>query len=544
MKLSILLLPLIYGVQVSGQIPLPTTQVIRENILNSPALETNIALTANRLTIYFSSRRGGQWWSQDDSDIFYSIRLDSLGSWSPPLPLNPPINDELNQDEVHISPDGNLLTYQRWSNDWREEGGPYYQSAFSGNRDWKNTQPLGGGITDFFDQTSNKATDGMTRMPDGSVIFAAGPDFDQPMDLFYSKFDGPLGFLFPVPLSCNTDYDERSVFLSADGRSLYFASNRPSGSGGLDIYRIVFREDGSLGMVENVGSPINSEKDDYGLVIHCSDEGFFIRDGDIFRVINPNLRFAPVAPVENAPPPLDIIDTSNSNNVNLSPAPPYPDLQSKPDTTSMWQVVSPPPVKVNAPPSPLVIPPPEDIGIYTPNNIVFLLDISNSMGQEDKLPLMIRAIRQSLKYFYRQDRISVITFAEKPSIILNGAEGDQRKMISGCFTGMKTGGQTQGKPALEKAIEFAEKHFIQDGQNIVVWATDANLNFSNLRSHAKEMKRKGIQLIMLIYGNNRSEIERDVTNYLEIAGGRHIWVRSNNVVQALEEILHLEDRKN
>lgn len=140
---------------------------------------------------------------------------------------------------------------------------------------------MGGGITEFF-QTI-QATDGMAISQDETTfIVVAGIEYDGNMDLYFSK-KRRNRWSYCRRMKISTKEDERSVFLAADGRSLYFASNGYGGFGGLDIFKIVLNKDGSFGELINLGEPFNTSGDDYGFVITADgSEAYLIRDGDIY----------------------------------------------------------------------------------------------------------------------------------------------------------------------------------------------------------------------------------------------------------------------
>jgi len=493
-------------------------RITRQDVLNSPAPETNIALTANRLTMYFSSSRGGNWWNQqDDSDIYYAIRLDTLAPWSKPLPLPTPINDELNQDEVYISPDGSTLTYQRWSHDWALEGGPYFETTRIGNRVWQDPKALGGEITEFFTRTGFRATDGMTRLRDGSIIFAAGPDFKQPMDLFYSKRSDDGDWQKVVPLLCNTKQDERSVFLAADGKTLYFASNRPGGKGGLDVYRLELREDGSTGGLLNLGAPVNTNRDEYGFVIHNEQEAYFVRDGDIYRIDNPDLKWVPEKPLVE----------------------PEPATQPVPATPPVLPNPGPDPIPVVVDSSSISSP----VHFEKPNNVIFLLDVSHSMDEPDKLPLMLGSIRRILPSLRKEDLVTLISFATAPRLHLNGVAGDQQKFITQTLDILKAGGKTEGKKALQLAFNCANAHYIQGGNNVVVMATDGKMDRSDFRALMVAAAKKEIRLVMFVYGSSTSDIERPFQELTKITNGWLRYITRANIDSVLQEALLATLRK-
>ena len=258
------------------------------SVLNSPSRETNLSITPDGRYLFFMSLRGGQFWSQKymtfqgdsvyDGDIWFAEKVD--GQWKKPQPMPLGINTPQGEDEPNISPDGQTVYFQSWSYGWQHTGGPYYQAKREGSR-WTQPEGLGGGITEFFRVVH--ATDGMSLSQDGrTFIVAAGPDYDVDMDIYLSQRTA-YGWSYCKKLPISSSGDDRSVFLAADGRTLYFASDGYQGFGGLDIYKTELQPDGSFGEVINLGEPFNTASDDYGFILTGDgQEAYFVRNGDIY----------------------------------------------------------------------------------------------------------------------------------------------------------------------------------------------------------------------------------------------------------------------
>ncbi len=260
--------------------------------LNSPYRDINLSLTPSGKYLYFMSPRGGMPWSvkdyhrfqgksEFDGDIWYSERGADL-QWQAPQCLPNTVNSEMGEDEPNISADGQTVYFQSWRRNWAQNGGPYYKAELRGDR-WGRPEGLGSGITSFF-QYSGYATDGMSIAPNGRVmVIAAGPNYDGPMDLFISRMSVNGIWSRPERLDICTQRDERSVFIAADSKTLYFASDGWEGSGGLDIFKTTLEGGTQTGELVNIGKPFNTNRDDYGFILDgLRNEVYFVRDGDIY----------------------------------------------------------------------------------------------------------------------------------------------------------------------------------------------------------------------------------------------------------------------
>lgn len=257
------------------------------------------------------SGRGGQSWSypnytsyrgkpEYDGDIWYSKRENDV--WQAPLCLGKPINTSSGEDEPNISADGQTVYFQSWSN-WKTNGGPYYRAELHGEK-WGTPVALGGGIHRFFAEGVS-ATDGMSVSPDGTIlVVAAGKSYEGAMDIYITSKGRDGVWAYPEKLEVSTTGDERSVFIGADNRTLYFASNGWGGFGKLDIFKTELLGGSKCGPVYNIGKPFNTKEEDYGFVMDVlRDEVYFVRNGDIFyaklgKDADPRIKPKPVIVLE------------------------------------------------------------------------------------------------------------------------------------------------------------------------------------------------------------------------------------------------------
>ncbi len=139
------------------------------------------------------------------------------------------------------------------------------------------------------------------------------------------------------------------------------------------------------------------------------------------------------------------------------------------------------------------------------SNLVFLIDVSGSMYDADKLPLVKRAFAMLCENLRAEDVISVVTYADGDAVILEGASGGEPLAIQSAIEALEAGGSTNGSQGIQRAYELAQKHFIQGGNNRVILATDGDLNVGVTSEGAltdliEEKKESGVFLSVMGFG--------------------------------------------
>ena len=139
------------------------------------------------------------------------------------------------------------------------------------------------------------------------------------------------------------------------------------------------------------------------------------------------------------------------------------------------------------------------------NNLVFLIDVSGSMYQENRLPLIKKAFRLLVDQLRPQDTVSIVTYASGVSAPLEGATGNQKEKIMQIIDGLEAGGSTSGSSGLELAYKTAQKYFIKKGNNRVILATDGDFNVgpssnADLENQITKARDTGVFLSVLGFG--------------------------------------------
>ena len=146
-----------------------------------------------------------------------------------------------------------------------------------------------------------------------------------------------------------------------------------------------------------------------------------------------------------------------------------------------------------------------DIREMPVSNLVFLIDVSGSMSDSSKLPLVKRSFMTLMENLSEKDRVTLITYADGEEIICEGVPGSEKAAVMSMLESLEAGGATDGQHALEMAYETAEKYFVEGGNNRIILATDGDFNVGitsegDLTRYIMEKTSGGICLSVLGYG--------------------------------------------
>jgi Ca-activated chloride channel homolog len=139
------------------------------------------------------------------------------------------------------------------------------------------------------------------------------------------------------------------------------------------------------------------------------------------------------------------------------------------------------------------------------SNLVFLIDVSGSMAQPNKLPLLISSFKLLTEQLRPSDKVAIVVYAGQAGRVLPSTPGDQKIKIKEALNQLSAGGSTAGGQGIELAYKIASDNFIKTGNNRVILATDGDFNVGASSDEAMqkliENKRKsGIFLTVLGYG--------------------------------------------
>jgi Ca-activated chloride channel family protein len=140
-----------------------------------------------------------------------------------------------------------------------------------------------------------------------------------------------------------------------------------------------------------------------------------------------------------------------------------------------------------------------------PCNLVFLIDVSGSMEDENKLPLVKEALKALVRRMRQQDRISLVVYAGSAGVVLEPTSGSRTDKILKAIDELESGGSTAGGEGIRLAYAAAKKAFIPKGSNRVILATDGDFNIGassdgELVRIIEEERKAGVFLTVLGFG--------------------------------------------
>jgi outer membrane protein OmpA-like peptidoglycan-associated protein len=244
------------------KIPAIASVTILGREINTAFSEFSPLISADGNTLIFTSNRSTDEYQiksrTNFEDVYISQRNDSR--WSDPVKISEKINVKLNEAATSISADGKTLFLY-----YEDGGGDIYTSSLA-NGAW--SKPVA--LNKFINHPQYRESSACISADGKRLFFASNrPGGKGGFDIYMSESGTNGQWGRPLNLNINTRRDEESPFLYADGKTLYFSSNGHATLGDRDIFRTVI-VNGKCSAPENLGYPVNTS----------SYEGFFVLSSD------------------------------------------------------------------------------------------------------------------------------------------------------------------------------------------------------------------------------------------------------------------------
>ncbi|AWK07281.1 VWA domain-containing protein [Flavobacterium crocinum] len=139
------------------------------------------------------------------------------------------------------------------------------------------------------------------------------------------------------------------------------------------------------------------------------------------------------------------------------------------------------------------------------SNLVFLIDVSGSMSDMNKLPLLKQSLKILVNELRAKDKVAIVVYAGAAGMVLPPTAGDEKKTIIDALDKLQSGGSTAGGAGIELAYKTATENFIKGGNNRVILATDGDFNVgsssnNDMEKLIEEKRKTGVFLTCLGYG--------------------------------------------
>ena len=223
-------------------------------------------------------------------DVFFS-KLDEAGNWQRPEPVEGELNTEFDEGVTAFSPDGSTMYLARARRE--PNSGTSVEIYTSQRSEAKWSAPVKYEITaDTLSAYGDPAVS-----PDGTYLYFSS---DMPggyggKDIWRINLKERVGTLENLGDVINTAGDERFPYIRTDS-VMYFSSNGHPGMGGLDLFKATKTPSGGWN-VENMGVPMNSPGDDFGITFGKGESGFFSSNRNdargydhIYSFVKPDLK--------------------------------------------------------------------------------------------------------------------------------------------------------------------------------------------------------------------------------------------------------------
>ncbi|MCL4132076.1 UNVERIFIED_CONTAM: hypothetical protein GTU68_046650 [Idotea baltica] len=163
-----------------------------------------------------------------------------------------------------------------------------------------------------------------------------------------------------------------------------------------------------------------------------------------------------------------------------------------------------------------------------PSNLVFLIDVSGSMNDTNKLPMLKSAFKLLVNQLRDEDKVSIVVYAGAAGVVLKPTSGNNKTKIIEALENLEAGGSTAGGEGIELAYKIAEENFSKKGNNRIILATDGDFNVGASSDDAmenliKEKRKSGIFLTALGFGMGNYK-DSKLETLADKGNGNHAYI--------------------
>ena len=166
------------------------------------------------------------------------------------------------------------------------------------------------------------------------------------------------------------------------------------------------------------------------------------------------------------------------------------------------------------------------------SNLVFLIDVSGSMMDENKLPLVQESMKLLVDQLRQGDKVSIVVYAGAAGLVLRPTDGSEKDEIKDAIDALKAGGSTAGGAGIKLAYKTAKENFVKNGNNRVILCTDGDFNVGissddELERMIEEERKSGVFLTVLGYGMGNYQ-DSKMQKLADKGNGNHAYIDGLN----------------
>ncbi|WP_407521064.1 von Willebrand factor type A domain-containing protein [Lacibacter sp. MH-610] len=167
-----------------------------------------------------------------------------------------------------------------------------------------------------------------------------------------------------------------------------------------------------------------------------------------------------------------------------------------------------------------------------PSNLVFLIDVSGSMEDPNKLPLVKASLRLLVNQLREQDHVAIVVYAGAAGLVLPSTSGMNKEKILAAIDNLSAGGSTAGGAGIQLAYRTAKENFKKQGNNRVILCTDGDFNVGissdgELERMIEEERKSGVFLTVLGYGMGNYK-DNKMQKLADKGNGNHAYIDGMN----------------
>lgn len=175
-----------------------------------------------------------------------------------------------------------------------------------------------------------------------------------------------------------------------------------------------------------------------------------------------------------------------------------------------------------------------DASTVPASNLVFLVDVSGSMSDANKLPLLKSAFKVLIDKLRPQDKVAMVVYAGAAGVVLPSTSGSDKEKIKAALDMLESGGSTAGGEGIKLAYKVAKENFISNGNNRVILATDGDFNIgassdAEMVRLIEEKRNDGVFLTVLGFGMGNYK-DSKMEKIADAGNGNYAYI--DNILEA------------